>query len=54
VRGQALLLTAKLGGKDDLDGLYAYLESPSTQLQARAMQTIAELQSKLSASGTKG
>jgi hypothetical protein len=54
VRGQALLLTAKLGGKDDLDGLYAYLESPSTQLQARAMQAIAELQSKLSASGTKG
>ncbi len=53
VRGQALLLIAKLGGKDDLDGLSAYLESPSTQLQARAMQAIAELQSTLSASGTK-
>jgi hypothetical protein len=54
VRGQALLLIAKLGGSEDLDGLYAYLESPSTQLQARAMQAIAELQSTLSASGTKG
>jgi hypothetical protein len=48
VRGQALLLIAKLGGKDDLDGLYAYLESPSALLQARAMQAIGALQSKLS------
>jgi hypothetical protein len=52
VRGQALLLIAKLGGKDDLDGLFAYVESPSTRLQAYALQAIAELQSKLSASGT--
>lgn len=51
VRGQALLLIAKLGGKDDLEGLYGYLESPSTPLQARAMQAIAALQSKLSAAG---
>ncbi len=54
VRGQALLLIAKLGGKDDLDGLYAYLESPSTLLRMRAAQAIARLQSKLSASATGG
>lgn len=54
VRGQALLLIAKLGTKDDLEGLYAYLESPSRLLQARAMQAIAALQSKLSAAGTNG
>jgi hypothetical protein len=54
VRGQALQLTAKLGGKDDLDGLYAYLESPSALLQAHAMRAIAALQSKLSATATKG
>ena len=48
VRGQALLLIAKLGGKDDLEGLYSYLESPSPLLQARAMQAIAALQSKVS------
>ncbi|PYQ21223.1 MAG: hypothetical protein DMF79_08685 [Acidobacteria bacterium] len=47
VRGQALLLIAKLGGKDDLDGLYAYLESPSPLLRTRATQAIATLQSKL-------
>jgi hypothetical protein len=54
VRGQALLLIAKLGTKDDLDGLYAYLESPSRLLQARAIQAIAALQSKVSATGTNG
>jgi hypothetical protein len=54
VCGQALLLIAKLTGKDDLDGLYPYLESPRPQLQARGMQAIAELQLKLAASGTKG
>ena len=54
VRGQALLLIAKLGGKEDLAVLYPYLESPSTLLQARAMQAIAELHSKLSASDAKG
>jgi hypothetical protein len=54
VRGQALLLTAQLGGKDDLDGLYAYLESPSALLQAHAMRAIAALQSKVSAAATKG
>jgi hypothetical protein len=54
VRGQALLLVAKLGGKDDLDGLYAYLDSPSALLQARAAEAIAELESKLSATGSNG
>jgi hypothetical protein len=54
VRGQALQLTAKLGGRDDLDGLYAYLESPSALLQAHAMRAIAALQAKLSAAPTKG
>jgi hypothetical protein len=54
VRGQALLLTAKLGGKEDLDLLYAYLESPSPVLQAHAMRAIAELQSRLSDAATKG
>jgi hypothetical protein len=54
VRGQALQLTAKLGGKDDLDGLFAYLESPSALLQAHALRAIAALQSKVSAAATKG
>jgi hypothetical protein len=47
VRGQALLLTAKLGGKDDLDELLGYLESPSPSIQARALEAIAALQAKL-------
>ncbi len=53
VRGQALLLIAKLGGKDDLEGLYGYLDSPSALLQARAAQAIAALESKLSATAEK-
>jgi hypothetical protein len=54
VRGQALLLIAKLGGKDDLDGLYGYLESRSSLLQARALQAIGALHSKLSESAAAG
>jgi len=54
VRGQALLLIAKLGGQEDLDILYGYLDSPSALLRARAMQAIASLQSKLSAAGDNG
>jgi len=54
VRGQALLLIAKLGAKDDLEGLYEYLDDPSPVLQARAVQAIAELQSKLSPTPAKG
>lgn len=53
VRGQALQLTAKLGGKDDLDGLFAYLQSPSALLQAHALRAIAALQSKLSAAPSR-
>jgi hypothetical protein len=53
VRGQALELTAALGGRTDLDGLYAYLESPSPRLQAHALRAIATLQSRLSAAATK-
>ena len=47
VRGQALLLVAKAGGKEDLDTLYGYL------LQAQAMQAIAALESKVSAAAPK-
>ena len=54
VRGQALLLVAKFGGKDDLEALYGYLESPSAVLQARAAEAIAALQSRLSAATEKG
>jgi len=49
VRGQALLLVGKAGEKEDLDTLYGYLDSPSPLLQARAMQAIAALESKVSA-----
>jgi hypothetical protein len=52
-RGQALQLIAKLGGKDDLDGLYGYLENPSALLQANAMRAIATLQARLTASAAK-
>ncbi|OYV98570.1 MAG: hypothetical protein B7Z68_00590 [Acidobacteria bacterium 21-70-11] len=54
VRGEALLLVAKLGGKDDLPGLFAYLDSPSALLRARAMQAIAELEAKLAPAGGAG
>jgi hypothetical protein len=54
VRGQALLLVAKLGGKDDLERLYEYLDSPSALLQARAAQAIAQLQSRLSTTADRG
>ncbi len=54
VRGEALLLIAKLGGKDDLAGLFAYLDSPSALLQARAMQAIAGLEAKLVSAGGAG
>jgi hypothetical protein len=54
VRGEALLLVAKLGDKDDLPGLFAYLDSPSALLRARAMQAIAELEAKLTPAGGTG
>lgn len=54
IRGQALLLVAKLGGKDDLEILYGYLGNPSPLLQARALQAIASLQSRMTAGGSSG
>ncbi len=54
VRGEALLLVAKLGGKDDLPGLFAYLDNPSALLRARAMRAIAELEAKLAPAGAAG
>ena len=53
VRGQALLLMANVGGKDDLDALYDDLDSPSPSLRARALQAIAALQAKLSAAAPR-
>jgi HEAT repeat protein len=53
VRGQALLLVAKAGGKEDLDTLYGYLDSPSPLIQAQAMQAIAALESKVSAAAPR-
>jgi|GEM_PF-4973724 len=47
VRGDALLLIAKLGDKNDLDGLYPYLKTTDSLLQARALQAIAALQDKI-------
>jgi hypothetical protein len=54
VRGQALELIAKLGGTDDVEALYAYLENPSPLLQAYAMKAIAALQSRPSEGAAKG
>ena len=53
VRGQALLLIGKLGGRDDLEALYGYLDNPSPLLQARAAEAVAALESKLAASAGK-
>jgi hypothetical protein len=53
VRGQALLLVGKAGENEDLDTLYGYLDGPSPLLQARAMQAIAALESKVSAAVRK-
>ena len=47
VRAEALLLVARLGGKDDLDFLYEQLASPSPLVQARALQAIAALSARL-------
>lgn len=54
VRGQALLLVARLGSKDDMDGLFTYLDTGSPLLQMRAMQAIAELQARLAITSSKG
>jgi hypothetical protein len=48
VRGDALLLIAKLGDKTDLDGLFLYLKGGDDLLQSRCLQAIFTLQEKLS------
>lgn len=53
-RGQALLLLAKLGAKEDLDTLFSYLGDPSALVQTRALQAIAVLQAKVAQTGEKG
>ena len=54
VRGQALLLVARLGGKGDLALLYDQLSSPSPLLQTRALQAIATLNARLASGGSNG
>jgi hypothetical protein len=46
IRGQALMLLAKLGDADNMNELFGYLDNPEPRLQAAAMQAIAALQSK--------
>ena len=53
VRGQALLLIGKLGGKDDVGGLLGFLGAPSPLLQARAMQAIASVEARIAAAGPR-
>lgn len=47
VRGDALLLTAKLGSKDDLDFLYSFLSSGDEILKEKTFAAIVTLQNKL-------
>ena len=48
VRGDALLLIAKLGDKSDLNGLFVYLQGGDDLLQERCLQAIYNLQDKIS------
>ncbi len=52
VRGDALLLIAKMGTKDDLDGLFPYLQNSDALIQTRALQAIAGLQAKVNGAST--
>jgi hypothetical protein len=47
VRGDSLLLIAKLGNKNELEGLYSYLQNSDTLIQYDALQAIAALQAKI-------
>jgi hypothetical protein len=47
VRGQALLLVAKLGSSDDVTLFYSLLDTQDAELQSKAMLAISELQAKL-------
>jgi hypothetical protein len=46
LRGSALLLIGKLGGKDEFAVLYTYLQTDNEILQERALGAIAELQAR--------
>jgi hypothetical protein len=48
LRGNALLLIAKVGGKGEFDVLYQYLASDRDALKLKAMEAIAALQTKVS------
>lgn len=47
VRGDALLLVGKFGGKDDIDALMTYLQNSDALIQARALQAITMIQAKV-------
>jgi hypothetical protein len=47
LRGNALLLIAKVGGKGEFDVLYQYLSSDREALKIKAMEAIATLQIKV-------
>lgn len=53
LRGEALLLIAKLGTKDDLDALYPYLKETDSVIQNMALQAIVNLQAKLNGTEKK-
>jgi len=46
LRGNALLLIGKLGGKDEFAVLYTYLQTDNELMQERALGAIAELQAR--------
>jgi hypothetical protein len=47
VRGDALLLIAKLGDKNEVDSLLGYINNSDSYIQSHALQAIAVLQAKL-------
>ncbi len=53
VRGDALLLVAKLGEQKDLELLYAQLKSSDELVLTRALQAISSLQTRLAAGGAE-
>jgi hypothetical protein len=46
LRGNALLLIGKFGGKDEFAVLYTYLQTDNELMQERALGAIAELQAR--------
>lgn len=53
IRGQAFLLIAKLGGKDDFTVLYNYLGNDHDSLKIKAMEAIVALEAKVSGTAPK-